>query len=132
MLTTLFVIVSGCEGVDPLDEYRSQGAPIVQRLTPDSAIIGVSVALQGEGFLPLKGEGKVTVNCKVDGGAQEAVIDSWSDTVIQFRVPTSATLNARFPVSVVNDNGVKCPYDVYLTVLSGLPEDLEEHTQIIE
>lgn len=121
MLTTVFVMMSGCESVDPLDEYRDQGAPIITSVSHGSAIIGTLITFTGEGFLDEQGEdGKVEIFCGDDGSAIEAAIEEWTDVKIEFRVPAAGTLDATYPIEVTNDNGVKCPFAAYLAIVSGV------------
>jgi hypothetical protein len=122
MLTTAFVMMSGCQSVDPMNEYKEQGAPIIRAISPEAGIIGVLITLTGEQFLSEQGEfGKVNIYCNDDGTAVEAAIDRWTDNQIDFRVPSASTLNARFPVEVINNNGIKCPFSAYLDIVSGIP-----------
>lgn len=121
MLTMAFVMMSGCQSVDPLDEYRDQGAPIISGISHESAIIGTLVTLIGEGFLDEQGDdGKVNIFCAMDGSAVEAVIEQWSDNQIYFRIPTPGAMDARYMIEVTNNNGVKCPNAAYISIISGI------------
>jgi len=119
LMTVTALVLTGCAQTDPFDVYRDQGLPLVLDMSPTAGVIGTAVTLSGELFGATQGEGSVKVFCGSDGGAVDAAIESWADTVIVFRIPSAHTLDARVVVELRNDKGLLCPFPLYLTVLSG-------------
>ncbi|HET9309008.1 MAG TPA: IPT/TIG domain-containing protein, partial [Candidatus Sulfotelmatobacter sp.] len=65
--------------------FTVTAAPSITSLVPTSGIVGAAVTINGSGFGPTQGNGKVTFN------GTTATINSWSATQITTSVPAGAT-----------------------------------------
>ena len=90
--------------------------PIISSINPTSGPIGMQVTINGSNLGAQQGDSTVTFN-EVNAG----IADSWADTQIKIKVPTSATTGA----VVVTVNDVESNKDKIFTVTAGVNVKLE-------
>lgn len=110
---------SGCGGEDELQTFLSEGKPVVETMDPPGGLIGTIVTVHGEQFGESQGDGRVILYSGENGKAVDATIESWSDSTIEFRIPSSHVMDAKVLLEVQNNVGLLCPYPLYITIYSG-------------
>lgn len=71
---------------DVIVTVTAQAVPTITSFTPGSGPVGLVLTLIGTGFGATQGSSTLTIN-----GVQAPSVTSWSDTSVQFTVPTGAT-----------------------------------------